>query len=418
MKRASLILLLLSLVSAVVAQRGPTQTSMTPDGRLLLNGKPYFFIGTSPGPNINLKTPEGGDGWAELASGGINVVRGYPGMHEATTTTLRDVKQYMDNTIAHGIYTWPFLWHVVERDNELARANLKTIIETFKNHPAVFFWKFGDEPEWGKIPAANMVKAYNLVKQLDPAHLIWIAHAPRGTLQTLKPYNDACDVLATDIYPVSEPMGKHSLEPNNEISMVGDYTKRMVQLAEGKKLVFMILQVYWSGVNPKNNPKNKEMFPTAKQERYMTYQAIINGANSLSFFGLALKPDPNSANSDKKLGCNWTYWRSTLKPLLAEIKQGSELYPALIAPDAKVPVQFTGAPQMEVRCKQTDDALWVLAAAREGPTQKVTFSGVPDGAVKVVYENRSLQSTGGAFSDTFAANDVHVYRIATSPQAR
>jgi hypothetical protein len=417
-KHVALAVLIACLSTSILGQGTPTKTEMTADGRLLVNGKPYFFIGTSPGPELILKTPEGGDGWAELAAGGINVVRGYPGMHDADSTTIAQVKQYMDNAIAHGVYVWPILWHVVERDNDIARTNLKKIIEVFKNHPATFFWKFSDEPEWGKVPVAPLQKSYQLTRQLDPNHLVWIAHAPRGTLQTLKPYNAACDVLATDIYPVSEPKGKHSLEPNREISMVGDYTKRMVQLAEGKKLVFMILQVYWSGVNPKHNPKNKEMFPTAKEERYMTYQAIINGANSLSYFGLALKPDPAGSNTDKKLGCNWTYWRSTLKPLLAEIKQGSELYPALVAPDAKAPVKFSGAPQIEVRCKQTEDALWILAAAREGKAQKVTFSGVPDGAVKVVYENRNLQSSSGTFSDTFAEHDVHVYRISTAAQRR
>jgi hypothetical protein len=173
----------------------------------------------------------------------------------------------------------------------------------------------------------------------------------------------------------------------------------------------MILQVFWSGVNPKHNPKNTIEYPTARDERYMSYQAIINGANSLSYFGLCIQPDPKHTNEDLRLGCNWTFWRNVLKPLLAEFKPGSELYPALVAPDAKTQIKFTGAPRIEVRCKQTADSLWILAAAREGQTQNVTFSGVPSGAVKVVYENRNLQSANGSFSDSFAEHDVHVYRI-------
>ena len=39
---------------------------------------------------------------------------------------------------------------------------------------------------------------------------------------------------------------------------------------------------------PQHNPKNRLMFPTYREARYMTYQAIINGANSISYFGLTL----------------------------------------------------------------------------------------------------------------------------------
>lgn len=387
-----------------------TTTTMTADGRLLLNGQPCFFIGTAPGPPLDLKTPEGGDGWAELAAAGLNVVRSVPGMNDANPDTMAKVKGYMDQVATHGMYVWPFLWKVVEHDDASSQAQLRQIIQTFKNHPATFFWKMTDEPAWGKKPVEPLRKSYELIKQLDPNHLCWIAHAPRGTVETLRPYNVACDVLATDIYPVSEPMGKNNAEGTNKgLSMVGDFTKRMVELSDGKKMVFMILQVFWSGVDPQHDPKNKPMWPTARQERYMTYQAIIDGANSVSYFGMT---QPGQLQGkDKTVGLNWTYFRSVLKPLWAELKPGSELYPALVAPDSKYPLSFTGAPQMEVRWKEVGENLYIMAAAREGKTQKVTFSGVKDGAVSVVYENRSLQAQKGSFTDTFAEHDVHIYRV-------
>src|ERR1043166_2234891 len=102
----------------------------------------------------------------------------------------------------------------------------------------------------------------------------------------LSPLFGSCDVLATDIYPVSVPPGQHSLAPNKGVSMVGDYTRHMVDLAEGKKFVFMILQVMFSGASPTHSRDNRMVFPSFREERYMVYQAIINGANSLSFFGL------------------------------------------------------------------------------------------------------------------------------------
>jgi hypothetical protein len=390
----------------------PSKTALTPDGRLLLNGKPTFFIGTNPGPPIDLKTPDGRNGWAELAAGGLNCVRG-PGIDNGTTATINETRKYMDAAAAHGVYVHPFLWKIVERDNPKQREGLENVVTALKDHPGLFFWKFGDEPEWGKVPPEAMIKSYQTVKKIDPNHLAWITHAPRGTTDSLRRYNDACDVLALDIYPISDPPGKHSLLPNKGLSMVGDYTQQMMSLREGgKKMVYMILQVYWSGVNPDRNPKNKKMFPTMRQQRYMTYQAIINGADSLAYYGLSGDSTAGGGEGiDKELGLNWTYWRTVLKPVLAEIKPGSPLYPALIAPNAEKPVKFTGVPQIEVRCKQVEKDYFIMAAAREGTTQTVTFSDVPQGKVSVLYEDRTLPMKDGSFSDTFGEHDVHVYKI-------
>lgn len=422
---------LLLLSSIAMAQNAPTKTQLTADGRLLVNGQPTFFIGTAPGPDLNLKTPEGGDGWTELASGGINVVRSFPALNDASTSVLQQVKLCMDQAAAHHMYVWPFIWQPVEQNTPNSRAEVQTIINAFKNHSATFFWKFSDEPAWGNKNPAPFVEAYKLVKQLDPNHLIWISQAPvldqkqfnPATAERLAAFTPAADVFAIDIYPI--PAGKHSPKfPNKNISAVGDYTKIIKEASGQNKLVFMILQVFWSGVNPKHNPKNTIVFPTAKEERYMTYLAIIDGANSLSYFGLCVQPDPKHENQDLRLGCNWNFWKTVLKPILAELKPGSELYPALVGPDVNNTVKFTGAPQIEVRCKRTNSQvspLYIMAAEREGGTQHVTFSGFGGNehtTVQVLYENRTLEVKGGAFTDTFAEHDVHIYKVVTAQTER
>ncbi|MCX7016748.1 MAG: hypothetical protein NTW86_30020 [Candidatus Sumerlaeota bacterium] len=390
----------------------PEYTSLTPvriapDGRLLINNHPSFFIGFSPGPPIGLETPEGGDGWAELAEGGIRVVReGAPPRENWSCQSMDHFEKILDCAHAHGVFVWPNLRELVRLDQPGRRKQLAAFIKRFRGHPAVLFWKSADEPEWGKVPVKALREAYELIRELDPDHPVWIAHAPRGTLETLRPYNDACDVLAIDIYPVSEPPGKHSLEVNKGLSMVGDLTRRVVNLAGGRKMVFMILQACWSGVMPSHNPKNRLMFPTFRQERYMMYQAIICGADSLSFFGMPLE----LAGRDAELGWNWTYWRAILQPLFQEIRPGSELYPVLTAPNSDYPLRFTGAPRIEARWKEASVYLYIFAAAREGATRKVRFSGVEDGEVVVLHEGRTLRAERGSFTDTFAEHDVHIYR--------
>lgn len=397
---------LLGSAAPGIAGEGPTKFSVAPDGRLFKDGQPYFFIGMAPGPRIDLKTPEGGDGWAELAAGGVNVVRGGVQGNAQAPGCAEPFEKYLDVARAHGMFVWPYLSEMVDLRRPGMRQRLVEFVTTYRKHPAVMFWKSADEPEWGKWPVEPLREAYELIHELDPNHPVWFCHAPRGTLETLRPYNVACDILSTDIYPVSEPAGKHSLLPNKGLSMVGDYTKRMVELAEGKKMVFMVLQVGWSGVDPKHDPRNRLMFPTFREERYMMYQAIICGARSLSFFGMPV----GLTGRDAELGWNWTYWRAVLRPLLAEIRQGSELYPVLIAPDSNYPLRFTGAPRIEARWKEAGVYLYIFAAAREGQTQTVRFSGLQDGEVVVLHENRTLCATDGGFTDVFAAHDVHIYR--------
>ena len=64
-----------------------------------------------------------------------------------------------------------------------------------------------------------MLRATKIIRELDPAHPIEITHAPRGTVDSLRPYNVTTDIVATDIYPIGYPPGGHSLLPNKEMSM-------------------------------------------------------------------------------------------------------------------------------------------------------------------------------------------------------
>lgn len=376
---------------------------------MTVNSIPFFFIGLSPAPPTDVKTPEGRDGWDELASDGISLVRTGVGAEDWTGTMTQQTVRCMDTAFAHGIYSTPNLRELSAVRNDADRERLVQFIRQFKNHPGLLMYKSHDEPQWGKIPAGPLETGYRVARAEDPAHPVWTMHAPRGTLDELKPYNAVCDILGTDIYPVSEPPGKHSLLPNKGLSMVGDYTKKMTELANGQKMVFMVLQGCWSGVvHDPPRRYNRLMFPTFREQRYMVYQAIICGARSVAFFGVG---QPLSLyGRDKECGWNWTWWRGVMRPLLAEIKEGSELYPILIAPNSSYPLKHTGAPQVDVLWREAGIYLYVLAAAREGKPSTVRFSGLQDGEVTVLFENRTLQTSNGSFEDRFQPHDVHVYR--------
>lgn len=418
---SALVVVALVSVFAGAAQAAGTRVTINPGHVILLNGEPVFPIGFTLGPPPDGKTPDGKDALQELADAGATFLRTGPtGGDQWDQEAMAREQQWMDAAAEHGLLCWTFLRELgsIGPDQPERQALLRRVVTRFRDHPGLGFWKGEDEPAWGSKPVEAVERAYRLIKQLDPDHPVQLTQAPRNTVEELRAYNGACDITACDIYPISYPPGVHSLLPNKEISMVGDYTRTMMEVAQGTKPVWMVLQIAFSGTV---KPDKTLRMPTFAQERFMAYQAIINGARGLVFFGGNLTRA--MAAEDAKLGWNWRFWNRVLRPLMDEIGRHSPLHPALVAPDAKraLAVEMKQARggewspgQVEFCVRETPDVLYVLACKREGPTVQVEFSGLPAdcGTAEVLYEEpRTVQARDGKFTDWFAPCDVHVYRF-------
>src|SRR5437773_2391019 len=255
----------------------------------------------SPGPPMRGRTPSGRDALEELREAGVLMTRMLQ-TNDWNARVRSEQQAQLDWAQEHGMFCMVNLRELSAfAANDIKKeAALRELVKQFKNHPALGVWKNKDEAWWGKVSAADLKRGYDIIKQEDSDHPVEQTHAPRGKVSDLRPYNAAADVLALDIYPVSEPPGKHSLQPNKQISMVGDWTKFLGGVAHGEKAYWMIEQIAFSGVIP---PKSKLVFPTFRQSRYMAYQAIINGARGLMFFGGNIAPTLNA--QDAPLGWNW-----------------------------------------------------------------------------------------------------------------
>ncbi|HEY5914118.1 MAG TPA: hypothetical protein VJA21_26315 [Verrucomicrobiae bacterium] len=219
----------------------------------------------------------------------------------------------------------------------------------------------------------------------------------------------AGDIIGADIYPVSYPPGIHSLLTNRDISLVGDHTRLVMEVAQGQRPAWMVLQIAFSGVV---KPGKTLRFPTFPEERFMTYQAIINGARGLFYFGGGLEKSLSS--QDKELGWNWTFWRRVLRPVIEEIGSHSPLYPALLAPPSPLPLKVSRLGNVEFCAREANGSLFLLACKREGKTVQVEFSGLPPtvSTGEVMFEApRTLEARQGRFTDWFAPFEVHVYRF-------
>jgi hypothetical protein len=406
MKILTLFVLAAAAHSAVVSIRA--------DGVFLFDGKPAFPIGftTAPAPGAN--APSGGDAYAELAKNGVAFNRcGTVGKWNPEAEATLDA--IMDRAAKSGMLCAIYIPDLaVIGPADAARENeLRRVIRKYKSHPATAFWKGADEPEWGKVPPDKCRRFYEIVHELDPNHPVWITQAPRGTAESLKPYNAVYDVGAIDIYPVSYPPGVHTDKLNKNLSMTGDYAKLIAQVtAAEKKPFWMVLQICFSGVA---KPGATLRFPTFAEQRYMSYQSIIAGARGLLYFGGNVPACWNE--QDQALGWNWSFYGKVLKPVLDEFRPGGALYPALIAPDSPMPVRVEGADDIEFRVRESGNQVFLIAAKREGAAAKVTFRGLPsDVAIgDLLYESpRKVTAASGSFTDWFGPNEVHAYRFVRS----
>ena len=388
-------------------------------GALVIAGAKVFPIVLSNGPPPAGTAPSGRNGLAEVAAGGVNMIRSGSGNWslELADGQITEERSVLNAAGGHGLHCWTWLGRVPNLPAQAGSANeqlLVKIVKGLKGHPALAAWKGVDEPALGSVPAAGLVRAYQRLRALDPDHPLVIIEAPLGTVAALAPYSAALDITGADIYPVSYPPGIHTGGANPDISIVGDVTRKMVQAARGKP-VWTTLQIAWSGVLP---PAHVPRFPTLLEERFMAYQAIVAGARGLAFFGGHLTQLMRPA--DVQSGWNWTFWERVLKPLVTELSSPA-IAPALVAPAAKVTIT-ANAGDIDVVTRQADGFLYLIAVRRGSSTSQITFSGLPAGigGGEVLFEYaqgrfREITVTSSAFHDWFGPHDSHVYRFPHKP---
>jgi hypothetical protein len=411
---------------------------------LVAGGRRVFPIGLSNPPPLERAKPGGRNGLAEVSSAGVSLIRtGTAGWSsEFADGLIAQERAKLDAAGKHGLLCWVWLGDLTDLPPHAAGTPpsqrervLVKVVNALKGHPALGAWKGVDEPrnpfrgaKW--IRAAGLVRGHARLQQLDPNHPLVITQAPGSPVAHLTPYRPAFDITGADIYPVSYPPGSHGGAGNKDISVVGDLTREL-RRAAGSKPVWMTLQIAWSGVvRSRDRPAVVPRFPTLKQERFMAYQAIVNGARGLVFFGGHLTQVGTPA--DAKAGWNWSFWDRVLRPLLVELTS-DDVRPALVAPNAKSVVK-AGVKSVEVVTRQEGRTLYVIAVRRAGATSTVGFTGLPsrhDGQRltrgEVLHEYvqdpppppigggrqvlRTVAVANGGFRDWFAPYDARVYRF-------
>ena len=397
---------------------GAATTSFNRTRTILFNGEPTFPLVLSPGPSLGSKTPWGADGVAETATAGANVYRtGTGGIWSGGD--ISSALAWDRAAAALHVYTWANLGGYSQAVPGSAEdVGLADVVNKLTNDPsgsAIAFWKGRDEPWYSDIAPSALQFAYCRVTSrgdpawcggenpLDPSQLWVTIEAPRGTVDDLAPYTSVTDVHGVDIYPVT------LAHPTPNLGLVGQWTASLASITPLAP-VWTTIQICASGSVDKTT--GNYVVPTYQQERFMAYDAILNGAKALTFFG------GNNVNcfsgSDATYGWNWSFWQSVLEPLVKQLSASSAIAPALVNA-ARTPHVTTAGSGTETMVRQgtSVDDLWLIAARKGAGMRTVTFKGLPHWAHRgsVYTENRTVAASAGSIKDRFAQWDVHVYHF-------
>ena len=369
------------VVVSVAVAAGAGVTTVDASGVVVLDGQKTFPIVLAKGPPPDGTTPSGGNAFAEVVGAGVNFLKVGPATVPWTAADIDEAKLEDQAAAAQGAHTWVNLATLSRATpGSAADGLLSQVVTSLEQDPsgsAIGMWKGADEPWWSGIAPTALQFVYCRAtgrgdaswcggeSALDQDHLWVTVQAPRGTSADLAPYAAVSDVHGVDVYPVT------AANPTPDLHEVGSWTSTIAAVTPSHA-VWTTLQICASG---SVRADGSFVLPTREQERFMIYDAIINGARNLAFYG-GNNPDCWNA-TDAQHSWSWTFWNTTLRSLITEIGSSSPLAPALVNPASNTVLSTSDTTTEVVRRAGNSGELWVLAARSGAGTQAVTISGLP-----------------------------------------
>jgi hypothetical protein len=387
-------------------------------GRFVVDGRPTFPIALAGPPPLGGRIASGADALNEVVSAGVNFFRVGPTARQWKLADIRSVEDWDRAAAARGVHTIVSLRGVSaaspgSRDAWLLLKIVRSLTSD-SSSPGIGLWRGADEPLPAGIPARALRYVYCRVtsrgepwwcageRPLDPAHVWLTIQAPQGNPAALAPYSAVTDSNGVDVYPVA------ITNPTPDLHQVGTWTRTIASVTPN--------HATWTTLEicPRDTFDGLGHFrlPTPLQERYMIYDAIINGARGLGFFG---GDNPHCwSRPDHRYGWNWAFWNNTLEPLLSEINTSSPLSPALTDPDSTRRLATNDATTQAI--SRTTHGIWVIAAHNGHETKTIRISGLPTNlpTATVYTEHRRIHLNHGQLTDRFHQWQVHIYHLTTA----
>ena len=443
---------------------------------LMINGQPRFILGLYENPKDDAVLKEavesgfnlvqcsadvaaldraksfGAMAWVNL-SGALDLSADEANRRQQLTATVRRLEHHPALLVWEGPdeILWNNWWGTTERirpelETMRTKAQGKAELETlsrrardlferglyadFEKVRAEFWSKAGqpspnpgvridDAPARVRMSGKGITAGIQAVRELDARHVIWMNHAPRNSLDDLRCYNRAADMVGCDIYPAPANLTVgHSDLVDMSLTSVGAYTRRMQQAAPGKACAMVLQGFGWRDL--KEKPKENETAvgigrrPTLAESRFMAYDAIIHGANAILYWGTAhMKPVEDDGSPVTGRPRLWY-------DLLRVARELRALEPALVAPPLKSPkvcqAETCGSIDGKgILCtlRRVDDDFVLLVVNETGDGLRFSLEGLPaklnERTLYRLYSTEEYQVASRQLTDGIKPRDVHVY---------
>lgn len=313
----------------------------TTDGFLTQKGHKIFPVGMYEQPTDDAKAKE-------LVDSGVNFA-------------ACQSREQLDRALKFGLQCW----FTLPLDKP-ADENLRRMIESVSDHPALVVWEGPDEVVWNftawsmlykrglhkergewrrQTPAAlaytaahgpevlkNIREGTAMVRRLDRhKRPIWINEASESDLTFIRGYVDNVDITGFDMYPIhgkdTGPTGSRGEiydtqttrerpgTPWHEPTLVADYADRFHLIGRGKPVWTVLQGLSWGAIG---RPEEVAL-PSFTESRLMAYLALTHGAHGVLYYGTDEPPKNEPFR----------------KSLLAMTSELSRLGPFLVAPEQK-----------------------------------------------------------------------------------
>jgi hypothetical protein len=370
-----------------VIERRQARTTINAAGYPEIDGKAIYPLGVFNG------RPK------EEAPAGFTVSHAYNAARITADEFNNDqeAKSFLDQTQKagmHACFMVPLKYAFEGKWDDFRRR-----IEMFRNHPALLCWDEEEGIARGDMTLDALRKVAEIVHEVDPNHPLMIGDA-RDVISRI---TDRSKLLPTDVmdlgmwwwYPFPMTLQQGDALQGEEGASANELVPPAFLVgAQTSKPIWTSLQAYLKNA--------KSRYPTPQEYRAQAYLGIISGAKGLMWYGGYVD---GGIYHDEPAG--------HFKALEEVVGQLRQLSPVIMSPSGNVPAFTPKNAAISLALKNGPDGPVLFAVNRRMTPVDVVFDAaeLPGGAVKVLYENRSVSASGRKMSDHFDGLSVHVYQF-------
>jgi len=346
----------------------PVQRTEARGDVLLLNGRP--FLG-------KLLFHAAAD--EKTREQGFNLVQCYGG----DPNPLDSIERHLDACQEHGLWGTVALFNnqYFRPGREFELGHLREAVLRLREHPALFGWDLVDEPDGAEMSPAHVAAAAQLVRELDPNHIVWVnlCRVDQGL-----DWLEGQDLWSYDAYPF----------PVQGFAGYAPWLKLSDEHLRGQRPLGTCLQT-WQWTDESTLP-----MPTPDQLRAAAWLHILHG---YKWFGCYSYYDPEPAGCLARDPVLWSYCRA----VNAELRALEDL---VLGPEPWEMLEAGAEVTAGVKAHEGRRHLVVVSGSREPARVRVPVAARQ---ARVLFEReREVRVEGGFLEDDLEAYGTRVYELA------